>query len=176
MTSQGRSRIRVGFVGLGELGAPMAVRNLRAGIELRVFARRSAQTDPLVEQGAGRATSIPELAAESDVLCICVKDDIGVEEVFTAGLPHLARGSTVIVHSTIHPDTVRLLSKRAESVGVRFLDAPVSGGAIGARAGTSTVMVGGEPADLERTRPLLESFAGLLVHAGSIGAERHSSW
>jgi 3-hydroxyisobutyrate dehydrogenase len=156
---------RVGFVGLGDQGEPMARRIAAAGIPLAVWARRPAQA--AVVDGARVAGSLAELAAEVDVLAVCVGDDADVWEVAAAAAPHLPTDAILVVHSTIAPDTCREL---AAEHGVRVVDAPVSGGRARAAAGELTVMVGGDPVDVERVRPVLDAFAGLVSHVGPLGA------
>ena len=160
----------MGFVGLGDQGAPIAERILKAGYPLWVWARRPGVVDPLVEAGARAAADLAELGGACDAVGICVVDDAGVREVSGAVLPALRPGSVLMILATVHPDTCRELAERAAERGVDVLDTPVSGGGGAAREGTLAVMAGGEAATLERWRPLIDSFAGQLVHLGGVGA------
>lgn len=161
---------RIGFVGLGNQGTPIAERILAAGFPLAVWARRPAGAAILSEAGATVAPDLPALAASSDILCICVLDDAGVIDVADGVLPHMAPGGTIAILSTAHPHTCQALADRSAAHGIALIDAPVSGGAAGARAGTMTVMLGGDPAACERVTAVLQSFASTIVRLGDIGA------
>lgn len=165
--------MKVGFIGLGVMGAPMAANLLRAGHEVAVWARRPAAADELVAQGARLLPTPAALAREADALFTVVTSGGDVEEVvfgpegFAAG----ARAGTVVVdHSTIAPATARSIARRLAAQDVDFLDAPVSGGGAGARSATLSIMVGGEAAALERVRPLLDALGKTVVHVGPSGA------
>ena len=158
----------VGFVGLGSQGGPMARRIVAAGIPTTLYARRPDALAPF--GGAAVAASPAELAAASDVLCICVVDDEGVTEVIGSALPGLRAGAVVVVHSTVHPDTCRRLAERVGGRGARLVDAPVSGGGQAAAEGRLLVMAGGDAGDIEHCRPVFESYAGRVVHLGGVGA------
>lgn len=162
---------RVGFVGLGSQGAPMARRIIDAGFAMTLWARRVESLEPFADTDAAVAATPTELGAACDVLCVCVVDDAGVDEVLCGvdgALASMASGSTVIVHSTVHPATCRRL--QAEFSTIRVIDAPVSGGGHKAAAGELLVMVGG-PADVvDACRPILETFADPLLHLGPLGA------
>jgi 3-hydroxyisobutyrate dehydrogenase len=163
--------IRVGFVGLGDQGEPMACRIADSKRhELIVHARRSAQAERVLARGAYWAASIAELAHRSDVLGICVSDDAAVGEVVETAVPELARGSVILVHSTVHPDTCTEVAELAGTGGIRVMDAPVSGGAKRAREGQLTVMVGGDRDTFETVKPVLTTFGSTIVHAGRLGA------
>jgi 3-hydroxyisobutyrate dehydrogenase len=137
---------------------------------LAVYARRSPQADRVLARGARWAASIPDLARDSDVLGICVSDDAAVLEVVDRALPGLARGSVLLLHSTIHPATCAKVAALAEPGGIQVLDAPVSGGARRASEGRLTVMVGGDKDTFETIRPVLATFGSTIVHAGGLGA------
>src|SRR5690606_37037069 len=162
----------VGFAGVGNIGAPMASCLLRAGYPLRVLDPRPAAVAPLRDAGATVADQVADLAA-CQVVALAVPDDAAVEQVLVGDglLDLLPPGATVLVHSTILPQTARELAGRAAAAGrVAVLDAPVSGGAERAAAGTLAVMVGGPAEALERVRPVLETLAAEVVHAGPAGA------
>lgn len=165
------ARPRVGFVGLGSQGGPMAQRIVDEGFPTTVWARRPEQARPFADHGATVAASLVELGAASDVLCVCVVADRDVEAVLNGpdgALAEVAPGTVVVVHSTVHPDTCRRL--QADHPDVHVVDAPVSGGGHKAAARELLVMVGGDPGAVERCRPVLATFANPLVHLGPVGA------
>ena len=162
---------RVGFVGLGSQGGPMARRIVDAGFPTTLWARRPASLEPFGDTASSVAASPVELGAACDVLGICVVDDVGVDEVLRGpdgALPAMADGSIVIVHSTVHPATcVRL---QEDFPHLHLIDAPVSGGGHKAAEGELLVMVGG-PADVvDRCRPVLATFGDPVLHLGPLGS------
>ena len=163
----------VGFIGLGQLGSPMAANLLAAGYPLRVHNRSRQAEEPLTAAGATRAASPAEAAARAEILCLCVSDGAAAEEVLfgergAAGC--LQPGALVIDFSTIAPAQAQELHRRLLGVGVGCLDAPVTGGTEGAKAGTLSVLVGGEAALVGRARPLLEVVGHTVTHFGPIGS------
>jgi 3-hydroxyisobutyrate dehydrogenase len=160
----------VGFVGLGSQGGPMARRIVEAGFPLLLWARRPETLAPYSDTAAELVRDLADLGARSDHVGVCVLDDTGVREVVGALLPTMRAGSTIAIHSTIHPDTCVVLSKQAAERGVALIDAPVSGGGQGAAAGTLTVMVGGDAVAVAAARPVFETFSGLITHLGGVGA------
>lgn len=148
----------------------MAERMLAAGHPLTVWARRAEALEPFVEKGATAAASLADLGREADHVGICVVDDVGVAHICEELLPVMRAGSLLAIHSTILPETCELLAQRCAERGIGLVDAPVSGGGGAAAAGNLTVMCGASPADFEQARPVLESFAGLLVRVGRPGA------
>ncbi len=164
---------RVGFIGLGIMGAPMAANLLKAGFAVTVWNRSPSRTQPLLEAGAEGADSPAAVAAASEVTLSCVTNSGDVEEVALGpgGVVEGAKpGSVYVDCSTIAPATAR---KVAEALGrreVAMLDAPVSGGDIGARAGTLAIMVGGEAEVFERCLPVFEAMGKTIVHVGPNGA------
>ena len=164
---------RLGFVGLGTMGAAMASNLARAGFPLTVFNRAPGRAGPLVELGAVEARSPRQVGEASDVVVTCVTDSPQVDEVLfgAQGLaPGLARGSLFIDCSTISPARAREFGARLASQGVAMVDAPVSGGSEGAKAGTLTIMVGGAPADVDRARPVLGAMGRTVTHIGPLGS------
>ena len=165
--------LRVGFVGLGDIGAPMAQRIHDAGHALRVFNRGAARAEPFAALGVPVAASASELARECDIVCLCVSNGEAVEEVIfgPGGIAAGGReGLLVIDLSTIHPvKTQEMAARLKRERGMDWVDAPVSGGAAGARAGTLAVLAGGRAQDVERARPVLASFAGRITHMGPSG-------
>lgn len=165
--------LRVGFIGLGAMGLPMAGNVVRAGFPLGVWARRRESADPLLTQGAEWVDSPADLARRSDVVITIVTNSPDVEEVVRgpAGvLEGSHEGLVVADMSTISPGVSRAIAQAAAERGVVFLDAPVSGGTQGAEAGTLTIMVGGDAAGLERARPVLEAMGKNIFHVGESGA------
>ena len=165
-------RTKVGFIGLGNQGAPIARRILDAGYPLGVWARREATLAPFADSGAVAAPSPAALAADCDMLGICVVNDDDVREVLLGqgALEAMKPGGIIALHSTLLPESVIELDALARARGAHVLDAPVSGGARGAEAGTMTVMVGGDAEALERARPVLETFATTVAHLGPVGS------
>lgn len=164
---------RVGFVGLGIMGAPMAANLLKAGFQVTVWNRTARRMDPLIEQGAKGAGSPAEVAAASEVTVSCVTNSPDVEAVALGegGIAEgAARGSTYIDCSTISPAVARKVAQALAERGVAMLDAPVSGGDVGAKAGTLAIMVGGEADAFERCRPVLEAMGKTIVHVGPSGS------
>jgi 3-hydroxyisobutyrate dehydrogenase len=169
----GGSRQKLGFVGLGTMGAAMAANLARAGFPLTVWNRTPGRAGPLVALGAVEAGSPRELAQASDVVVTCVTDSPQVDEVVfgTDGLAEgFTSGSLLIDCSTISPASAREFAARLGELGVTMIDAPVSGGSEGAVAGTLTIMAGGAPADLERADEVLHAMGRSVTHLGPIGS------
>lgn len=162
--------LRVGFVGLGNQGGPIAARIIEHGFPVTVWARRSHAVTPYVAGGAIAAPNLAAVGAGCDVLCICVLDDMATREVVEACLPAMRTGSAILVMSTVHPETCCELAAIAYARGIDFLDAPVSGGGVAASEGRLTVIVGGEADVLLRCRPVIASFASAVFHIGPVGA------
>ena len=165
--------MRVGFIGLGSQGGPMARRIVEGGHETTLWARRPATLEPFADTAAKIAESLAELAAASDLVCLCVVGDADIEEL-TDGedglLAAMQPGGVIAVHSTVHPNTCRDLAKRADSQGISIVDAPVSGGGVAASEGRLLVMVGGDTDVVERCRPVFETYADPVVHLGDLGS------
>jgi 2-hydroxy-3-oxopropionate reductase len=165
--------MKVGFVGLGAMGRPMALHLLRAGHQLAVWARRPESAAPLAAAGATVCASAAELAAQSEVVISIITASADVEALALgpAGLTEGFRPGAIHVDmSTIAPGSARKLAAAYAARGVGWLDAPVSGGEQGAVAATLAIMAGGEAAVLERVRPLLQVLGPKLVHIGPAGA------
>jgi 2-hydroxy-3-oxopropionate reductase len=163
----------VGFIGLGIMGRPMALNLIKAGYELVVHARRPESMAPLAEAGARTASSPAEVAREAPIVFTMVSDTLDVEEVILGpeGVIQGVRPDAAVVDmSTISPSSTRMIAERLRAAGAVMLDAPVSGGETGAKAGTLSIMVGGEPAAFSRVRPLFEAMGGNIVHVGPSGA------
>ncbi|MEV5833701.1 NAD(P)-dependent oxidoreductase [Nocardia sp. NPDC052112] len=163
----------VGFIGLGNMGAPMAKRLLSWPGGLTVCDMRPDAVAPLTEAGAASAVSAAEVAEKAAVVSVTVLDDEQVRAVVTGpdGLLRTAAAGTVIaVHSTISDRTAEALAGECAEHGVELVDAPISGGAVGATRGKLAVMVGGSATAFERVRGPFGCFADLVVHAGPVGA------
>ena len=165
---------RIGFVGLGIMGAPMALNLMKAGFSLKVYNRSDRPGVREVVEAGGRRVASPREAAEgSDVIITIVTDTPDVEAVILGedGVVHGARrGATVIDMSTISPRVTREISARLQESGVHMLDAPVSGGDVGARQGTLSIMVGGEQAVFDDCRPVFEAMGKNINLIGGSGA------
>lgn len=163
---------KVGFIGVGQMGLPMARNLLSAGFDLVVHDLEERAAAPLVGAGAAWATTPAEVATSCRVVITCLPTPQAVEAVVlgAGGLREGWRpGDVYIDMSTNSPSLIRRLAAEAGRLGVGVLDAPVSGGTRGAEAGTLTVIVGGEAALLERVRPVLEPMAGRIFHVGDVG-------
>ena len=164
---------KVGFVGLGIMGAAMAGNLLEAEHELVVHNRTRTKAEQLISYGARVADSPREVAEVSDIIITVLPGPPEVDEVVAGkgGLLEGARsGSLIVDMSTSSPVLARRLAHAARERGVGMLDAPVSGGDVGARDGTLSIMVGGEDDDFERARPLFEVMGETVVHVGGTGA------
>ena len=165
--------LRVGFIGLGSQGGPMARRIAEEDHPVTLWARRSGSLEAFKDLSVDIAASPADLGAACDVVGVCVVDDAGIEDVLLRPdgvLAGMAPGGAVLVHSTVHPDTCRRMADEAAQRGIDLLDAPVSGGGIAAADRRLLVMAGGDADVLERCRPVLETFAGEIVHLGDVGA------
>jgi 3-hydroxyisobutyrate dehydrogenase len=163
----------VGFVGLGIMGQGMARNLLKAEFDLTVWNRTDSKADALVSEGAARASSPEDLAGQCDVIIICVSDTPDVEAVLfdEGGVFDGARaGSLVVDCSTISPIKTQQFAEKLGEKGVQMLDAPISGGSEGAALGTLSIMVGGEPEQVERAMPYLEAMGKSITHVGGNGA------
>jgi 3-hydroxyisobutyrate dehydrogenase-like beta-hydroxyacid dehydrogenase len=163
---------RVGFIGLGNMGKPMAVNLAKAGFDLTVYDVRPEPLGELRRLGATVAPSVAELAAGCDVVALVVVNDAQVEEVTLGegGVLSAAKpGTIVVIHSTVHPQTCRKVADRAKEKGVGVLDAAVSGGDQGAKAATLTLMVGGEERLLDECRPMFAAVGRNIFHLGDVG-------
>jgi 3-hydroxyisobutyrate dehydrogenase len=161
--------MKLGFVGLGAMGLPMTRNLVEAGHHVTVASRRPGPVEAAVGFGAVAATDVAELAASCEVVILCVPNSPDVVQVVDVMLPALGSGTVVVDCSTIDPDVERAQHARVTERGAGYLDAPVSGGTLGAQRGTLTFMVGGEVGTLERARPALEPMAGLVVQVGGPG-------
>ncbi|WP_400164721.1 NAD(P)-dependent oxidoreductase [Brevibacillus sp. TJ4] len=166
--------MKIGWIGLGNMGIPMAGNLLAAGYDVYVWNRTAEKTAPLVAQGATRTETLAQLVATCDVLFTMVSDDEAVKAVYGGPEGILAcpgaDGKLAIDMSTVSPATSRWIAERCQQAGVRFLDAPVSGSVGPAKEGTLVIMVGGEPGDYTQAKPLLEHLGKISLHLGANGA------
>jgi len=168
-----KEKLSVGYIGLGLMGKSMARNILHAGFHLVVHNRSQAAVKELVSEGAAGANSPAEVAALVDVIITNLPDSPDVEEVVLGenGIVEKARpGSIYIDNSTIKPAVARKIAQVLSGHGVQSLDAPVSGGEIGAREGTLTIMVGGPAEALEKVMPILEAMGSTITHVGDRGS------
>jgi 3-hydroxyisobutyrate dehydrogenase len=165
--------VSVGFIGLGNMGNPMASNVLKSGFPMTVFDKNPKAMENLVQSGAKGATSAKQVVDSAEILLTCLPGSPEVEALYldAGGLIELAKRGTVLVDlSSVLPTTPRKLEPRAAARGVHYLEAPVSGGVTGARAATLAIMTGGDAAVLERVRPVLRAIGPNIYHVGSVGA------
>jgi len=163
----------VGFIGLGKMGAPMALNLLKAGFHVHVHDRLSALAQPLVQAGAVARADARSACLSADVVISMLPASEQVESLYLGqtGLLHHLRPNTLVLDcSTIAPASARRLHDAAQTIGLATLDAPVSGGTTGAQAGTLTFIVGGLATNLERAKPFLNAMGKNIFHAGAAGA------
>jgi 3-hydroxyisobutyrate dehydrogenase len=161
----------VGFIGLGAMGLPMAHHLIGADHRVTVASRSRGPIDAAVAAGAAEGEGAAAVVGASAVTILCVPNSPEVDEIVGTALPALSPGSAKIIVdcSTIDPEVERAQHERVTAAGARYLEAPVSGGTVGAENGTLTLMVGGDADVLEEARPALDPFAGRIVHVGGPG-------
>lgn len=166
-------RERIGFIGLGIMGLPMAKNLQKAGFPLVVYNRTAAKTEELCEGGALRAETPADAARKSDVVITIVSNDDAVESVVAGEqgiLYGIREGSVVIEMSTASPELERRLDRRLRDKGAVLVDAPVSGGDVGAQKGTLAIMAGGDSEAFERAIPIFEAMGKTITHCGPVGS------
>lgn len=164
---------RIGFLGLGTMGGSMAANVVRAGFPLTVWNRTAGRAGHLVELGARESASPAAAAREADIVVLCVSDTPDVEAVLfgpEGAVEGIRPGTVVVDCSTIAPSATRDFGRRLGERGARLVDAPVSGGSEGARLGTLTIFVGGDPGDVDRVRPVLAAMGRTITHLGPLGS------
>lgn len=164
---------QIAFIGLGNMGGPMAQNLLKAGHRLTVFDLSPAAIQTLADAGANTAASAREAVSNADIVISMLPASRHVEGLYLGEnglLPHIRQGTLIIDCSTIAAQTAIAVSTAAAALGLTMLDAPVSGGTGGAIAGTLTFIVGGDDAALERARPFLSAMGNNIFHAGGHGA------
>ncbi|PSN18851.1 NAD(P)-dependent oxidoreductase [filamentous cyanobacterium CCP5] len=165
--------MQVAFIGMGTMGAPMAMNILKAGHGLTVHNRTRDRELLLVQAGADQADSPATAAADAEIVITCVSDTEDVEAVILGenGVIQGARPGTLVIDmSTISPTATRQIADRLAEKQIQMLDAPVSGGSEGAQKGTLSIMIGGSAADVEKARPVLAAMGKTITHVGAIGA------
>ena len=171
--ADGNTGVRIGFIGLGTMGMPMALNLLKAGHGLGVWGRTPDKMQDAIDAGAVLAPSPKALAGECDILFLCVTDTNAVEQL-VFGPDCVADGAhanlLLVDHSSINPDATRDFAARLQdAAGAAWVDAPVSGGKHGAASGTLVIMAGGEDGDIERLRPVCQATSQRLTHMGPVG-------
>ena len=165
--------VSVGFIGVGNMGNPMASNILKNGFKMKVFDLSPKAMENLVQAGAQRAASAREVVEGSEIVLTCLPASPDVEALYldAGGLVECAKPGTILIDlSSVLPSTPRKIEPRARDRGVHFLESPVSGGVSGARAATLAVMVGGDGEVLKRAEPVLRSIGPNIFHVGPVGA------
>lgn len=164
---------KIGLIGPGIMGQPMGMNLINAGFPLWVFSRTASRAQPLVDAGATMCDTPAAVAEEADIIIVIVSDTPDVEAVVLGDngvLAGASAGKVLVDMSTISPIATRSIAGKLAEKGVEMLDAPVSGGDVGARNGTLSIMVGGKPDVFERVRPVFEILGKNIVHVGDTGA------
>jgi 3-hydroxyisobutyrate dehydrogenase len=165
--------MKIGFIGTGTMGQPMLANLVRKGFEVVAFDIVPAALDAAAKLGATRSGSVGVAAASSDLMITMLPSSANVEAAYLGAggiVETVVRGRLCVDMSTIDPGTSQRVAERLNERGVRFLDAPVSGGVGGAVAGTLAIMVGGDAGDLEEARPVLAAMGSNIIHVGAVGA------
>jgi len=166
--------MKVAFAGLGVMGYPMAGHLAKGGHDVTVFNRNPAKAEAWIKEYGGKASATPAAAAEgADFVFCCVGNDDDVREVIAGPngvLSGMAAGSVLVDHTTASADVARDMAELAAQKGVKFLDAPVSGGQAGAVNGVLTIMIGGEEEAFERARPIMEAYGRMMALMGPSGS------
>ncbi|MFG1704575.1 2-hydroxy-3-oxopropionate reductase [Nonomuraea sp. M3C6] len=163
----------IAFIGLGIMGSPMAVHLVRAGHRVTGYNRSPEKAKPLAEAGGRVAGSIDDAVTGAEVVALMVPDSPDVQDVLTGDggvFAHAAPGTLIIDFSSIRPDVTRELAAEAARSGLRYLDAPVSGGEAGARNAALSIMVGGDGDAFEAAKPIFDAVGRTVVHVGPSGA------
>jgi 3-hydroxyisobutyrate dehydrogenase-like beta-hydroxyacid dehydrogenase len=165
--------MKVGFIGLGTMGLPMVKNLLKAGWEVTVISRSRGPVEEALSLGAKEAASPKELAAESNIVLTCLPKPDTIETIYfgpSGLLAGINEGTILVDHSTVSPDLNRRIEEQARQRGAHFLDAPISGGPMGASAGTLAIMVGGKKSVYDQALPVLQSMGRHVVHLGPVGS------
>ena len=165
--------MKVGFIGLGNMGQGMADNLLKKGADVTVFTRTKAKVDAMVAKGAKGASSVAELASKCELILVCLPDVKTSMDVLTGpdgAIKHAKPGSIIVDHSTVDIATSKSCADAAKKRGLHFLDAPISGGPGGAAAGTLAIMAGGERAAFDRAKPELDRMGANVRYMGPTGA------
>ena len=167
------NKMRLGFIGLGNIGKPIAKHLVDERYDLQVYDVVPSAVQELVQSGAKAADSVAMLAGACEYIGICVRDDRDIEALLygeSGLLTHAQRETVIAIHSTVTGEGLRRWAADAAQRGMVLIDAPITGGAAGAEAGTLCYMVGGERQTLERCTPIFETSASRIVHAGPLGS------
>src|SRR6202165_1304592 len=165
--------VKVGFIGVGNMGNPMAGNVLKQSFPVTVFDLNPKAMENLIQAGATKAGSAGEVVDNSEIVLTSLPASPDVETMYLApgGLVDRAKPGTILIDlSSVLPSTPRKIEPRAKARGVHFLEAPVSGGVSGARAATRAIMVGGDAEPLERAKPVLRAIGPNIFHVGPVGA------
>jgi 3-hydroxyisobutyrate dehydrogenase len=160
---------KLAFIGLGIMGAPMARHLLTGGDDLTVFTRTRSRAKELLERGAVWAQSADDAIETAEVVFLCLPDTPDVQAVMVEVLPRLKAGQIVVDHSTISPSATRAMAAEVSAKGAHFLDAPISGGDVGAKNATLSIMVGGDEVSFNKVEPLLKLMGKTIVYTGASG-------
>jgi 3-hydroxyisobutyrate dehydrogenase-like beta-hydroxyacid dehydrogenase len=169
MTETPDNEVKLGYIGLGNMGAPMAKRLVEWPGGVTVFDVRTEAMTPLAELGATLADNVADVAA-ADIVSVTVLNDAQVREVVAELAAHAKPGTVIAIHSTISPDTAVELAAELKPKGIHVVDAPISGGGGAAENGELAVMVGADREVYERIKPAFKQFASIVIHAGEPGA------
>ena len=162
--------MKVSFLGLGVMGFPMAGHLKRAGHEVTVFNHTLTKADKWVKEYGGKEAASPaEAVMGSEIVFACLGDDPDVAEIVQKCAGAMAKGAIFVDHTTDSPALARRLHEELKELGIGFVDAPVSGGQAGAENGKLSVMCGGDEADVEKARPVMEAYSARIVHVGPAG-------
>ncbi|WP_409435329.1 NAD(P)-dependent oxidoreductase [Mycobacterium sp. SMC-14] len=170
MTVAPEEQPRLGYIGLGNMGAPMAKRLVEWPGGVTIFDLRTEAMTPLAEAGASVAGSVAEVGANADIISITVLDDAQVRQVVAELVPTVKPGTVIAIHSTIADTTAAELAEELKPQGIHVVDAPVSGGAGAAEKGQLATMVGADRAVYDQIKPAFKQWASLVIHAGKPGA------
>jgi 3-hydroxyisobutyrate dehydrogenase len=158
------------FIGLGIMGQPMAGHLLKAGNPVTIFSRTKSKADPLIIQGAKWANSAADAAKSADIIFLCLPDTPDVQSVISQILPVIRAGHIIVDHSTISPSATRMMAEQLREKGATLLDAPISGGDVGAKNATLSIMVGGDAEAFSAAEPYLKLMGKTITHCGPSGA------
>lgn len=165
---------KIGFIGIGLMGQPMSARLLAADYDLMIWNRSVEKCLPLTELGAAIADSPEVIAQHCDVICLCLTDTIAVEAVFSQLQPHLKAGQVILDFSSIDPLATQKLANHCSTIGVDWIDCPVSGGVQGAASGTLAMMAGGRLEAIDKLKPLLANLSSRLTYMGASGSGQYT--
>lgn len=169
--------LKVGWIGLGSQGGPMARVLAEAGVPVQLWARRPEALEDYADTPATTSATSAGLLRDNDVVVLVVRDDDDVKDILFGSEPAIAsmkRGSVIVIHSTVHPDTVREIETVAAEYGVGVVDAPVSGGGHAAQDKSLLVMTAGDPDVVAKVKPLFEQYSKLIPYLGPAGAAQNA--